>query len=103
MQQIWETKNVSLKSFGNRPIENISLDEVIPILQGKTENVIREINENMYIHKAKSNKFSDYIYYKTKKMMKPKLLSLKECNLEYQTCDIERLKDWIKNIHGQEW
>lgn len=93
-------KNVSLKSFGNRPIENISLDEVIPILQGKTENTVREINENIHIHKGKTPKFPDYIFYKTNKMIKPKFYSLNGCFFDYKTCEIEKLKEWIKNTHG---
>jgi DNA topoisomerase I len=97
---VYGTKNVSLKSFGNRPIENISLDEVIPILQGKTENTVREINENIHIHKGKTPKFPDYIFYKTKKMKKPSFYSLDGCYFDYKTCDIEKLKEWIKNTHG---
>jgi DNA topoisomerase-1 len=97
---VYGTKNVSLKSFGNRPIENISLDEVIPILQGKAENTVREINENIHIHKGKTPKFPDYIFYKTKKMFKPSFYSLDGCYFDYKTCDIEKLKEWIKNTHG---
>ena len=97
---VYGTKNVSLKSFGNRPIENITLDEVIPILQGKTENTVREINENIHIHKGKTPKFPDYIFYKTKKMKKPTFYSLDGCYFDYKTCDIEKLKEWIKNTHG---
>lgn len=97
---VYGTKNVSLKSFGNRPIENITLDEVIPILQGKTENTVREINENIHIHKGKTPKFPDYIFYKTKKMIKPKFYSLDGCYFDYKNCEIEKLKEWIKNTHG---
>jgi topoisomerase IA-like protein len=97
---VYGTKNISLKSFGNRPIENITLDEVIPIIQGKTQNTIREINEHMYVQQGKNEKMPDYIYYKTKKMLKPKFYSLENCYLDYQTCDIEKLKEWIKNTHG---
>ena len=97
---VYGTKNVSLKSFGNRPIENITLDEVIPILQGKTENTVREINENIHIYKGKTPKFPDYIFYKTKKMRKPIFYSLDGCYFDYKTCDIEKLKEWIKNTHG---
>jgi DNA topoisomerase I len=97
---VYGTKNISLKGFGNRPIENIGLYEVIPILQGKTENTVREINENISIHKGKTIKFPDYIFYKTKKMRKPTFYSLDGCYFDYKTCDIEKLKEWIKNTHG---
>lgn len=97
---VYGKKNISLKSFGNRPIENITLDEVIPIIQGKTQNTIREINEHMYVQQGKNEKMSDYIYYKTKRMFKPKFYSLENCYLDYQTCDIEKLKEWIRNTHG---
>jgi len=97
---VFGSNNISLKSFGNRPLENIALDEVIPILQGKTEITIREINENIYIHKGKTPKFPDYIFYKTKKMKKPIFYSLDGCYVDYKTCNIEKLKEWIKNTHG---
>ena len=64
------------------------------------ENTIREINENIHIHKGKTPKFPDYIFYKTKKMIKPKFYSLDGCFFDYKTCDIEKLKEWIKNTHG---
>ena len=95
-------KNYSLKCFGNRPIENINLEEIINILQEKTQNIIREINENILIHKGKgrTSKMSDYILYKTKQMKKPKFYSLQNCYFDYKTCELEKLKEWIKNNHG---
>ena len=97
---VYGSKNVSLKCLGNRPTENISLEEIIPLLQGNTRGIVREINDFMCIQKGKSSKMSDYIYYKTKKMIKPTFYSLQNCLLDYETCDLEKLKEWIKHTHG---
>ena len=94
------SKKYSLRCFGNRPIENINLEEIINILKEKTENIIREINENIYIHKGRTSKMPNYILYKTNQMKKPKFYSLQKCYFDYRTCELEKLKDWIKNNHG---
>lgn len=97
---IYDSKSTSLKEFGNRPLENISLEEVLPILQQKNNNIIREISENLFVHKGKNKQMNDYIFYKTKKMRKPKFLSLQECSFNYKTCDIDVLKEWIYLTYG---
>ena len=94
-----ETKNVS---FGNRPIENICLEEVIPILNNtKNENelIVRKISENINIRKNK-NGTQDYIFFKTSKMKKPSFFSLTKCNVDYNTCDIQVLKCWIRETYN---
>lgn len=97
---VYGTKNISLKNVGNRPLENITLSEIIPILEGKTKNTIREINEYMHVQQGKNEKMPNYIYYKKKEMIKPVFYSLENCYLDYQTCDINKLKEWIRNTHG---
>ena len=94
----YANKNISLNALGNRPIENITLDEIISILQEKNQCVIRDININIQIRKG--NKKPDYIYYKTNKMKKPQFLSLTGFQFDYKNCELEVLKDWIVHKHG---
>ena len=72
---------------------DINLDNVIEIIENsRNPNLVREITENLSIRKGK---FGDYIFYKTKKMNKPKFLKLNELNENYKTCDINIIKEWI--------
>lgn len=81
----------TLKQFGNRPIESIQLDEVVPFLE-EGSNMVREISKEISIRKGKKG---DYIFYKTAKMKKPKFLSLKGFEEDYKTCDVELLRSWF--------
>jgi DNA topoisomerase-1 len=81
----------TLKQFGNRPMENIQLDEVIPLLE-EGSNMVREISADISIRKSKKG---DYVFFKTSKMKKPKFFSLKGFEEDYKTCDIEVLKSWL--------
>jgi len=96
----------SLKCFGNRPISNITLEEVVPILFGTTENqqssnphskIVRQITENISI---RDGKYGNYIFYKTQKMKKPRFISLTgfKGNIQEETED--NVKKWIReNCH----
>jgi len=81
----------TLKQLGNRPIESIQLDEVIPLLE-EGSNMVREVSPNISIRKSKKG---DYIFFKTPKMKKPKFFALKGFEEDYKTCDIDVLKSWI--------
>jgi DNA topoisomerase-1 len=96
-----DNKTRNLKEFGNRPLESIRVEEVIKLLeqeQGRESDIIREISNNIKIRK--SNKNSDYIFFKTIKMKKPQFFSLNSFPHDYRTCDLETLKQWIKDTHG---
>jgi DNA topoisomerase-1 len=82
----------TLKQLGNRPIESILLEEVIPFLE-EGSNMVREISANISIRKSKKG---DYIFFKTSKMKKPKFFVLKEFEEDYKTCDVTVLKSWMK-------
>jgi DNA topoisomerase-1 len=83
----------TLKQLGNRPIESIQLDEIIPLLQ-EGSNMVREVSTNISIRKSKKG---DYIFFKTAKMKKPKFFALKGFEEDYKTCDIDVLKSWLKD------
>ena len=59
----------SLKHLGNRPVENITIEDITKILEEKntTTNIIRVLNESISIRKGAKGK-GDYIYFKTLKM-----------------------------------
>jgi DNA topoisomerase-1 len=96
----------SLKCFGNRPIFNITLEEVVPILFDTTENpkssnphskIVRQITESLSI---RDGKYGNYIFYKTQKMKKPRFISLTgfKGNIQEETED--NVKIWIReNCH----
>jgi topoisomerase IA-like protein len=94
----WGDNSKPLKGLGNRPIENITFNEVKPYLE-EGSNFIREISSTLSIRKGKT----DYLYYKTSKMKKPSFYDLskffKETKEDYRTCNINVLKEWIKKTY----
>jgi DNA topoisomerase-1 len=102
----WNTNTKSLAAFGNRPIENISLEDIIteiekngvPVDGEKPESsIVRTVNDNISIRKGQ---YGDYIFYKTKKMKQPKFLKLDGCKENYKICNIILLKNWLLEKHG---
>jgi DNA topoisomerase-1 len=91
----WGEKSKTLKELGNRPIENITFEEVKEILE-KGSNMIREINPSLSIRKGPKG---DYLFYKNSKMRKPTFHDIKcfttETKHDYKICDITILKSWI--------
>lgn len=92
----WGTETQSLKCFGNRPIENISYADVVEVLE-KSGNVVRKINDDISI---RTSKRGNYIFHKTTKMRKPQFLSLKDCGLDYEGCEISLLRQWIHDTYN---
>jgi DNA topoisomerase-1 len=96
----WGENSKTLKEFGNRPIENITFDEVRKYLD-EGSNMIREINTNLSIRKGPKG---DYIFYKTSKMKKPEFKDIKtfvsETSEDYKICDITILKSWISEKYN---
>jgi DNA topoisomerase-1 len=90
----------TLKELGNRPIENITFEEVKYILE-KGSGIIREINSSLSIRKGPKG---DYIFYKNSKMKKPSFHDIKgfstETKEDYKICDIVILKSWISEKYG---
>jgi DNA topoisomerase-1 len=82
----------TLKQLGNRPIESIQLEEVIPLLE-EGSNMVREISSNISIRKSKKG---DYVFFKTRKMKKPKFFTLKGFEEDYKTCKSDIFLLWLK-------
>jgi DNA topoisomerase-1 len=91
----WDNNTKTLKELGNRPIENITFDEVKKYLE-EGSNIIREINSNMTIRRGPKG---DYLFYKTAKIKKPQFFDIKafatETKEDYKICNINILKSWI--------
>ena len=96
----WGEKSKTLKELGNRPIDNITFDEVKKYLD-EGSNLIREINSSISIRKGPKG---DYIFYKTSKMKKPEFKDIKlftsETTEDYKICDITILKSWLSYKYG---
>jgi DNA topoisomerase-1 len=90
----------TLKELGNRPIENISFDEVKPFLQ-EGSSIIREITQGLSIRKGSKG---DYLFYKNNKMKKPGFYDIKsfinDTKDDYKICDLIILKSWIKDKYN---
>ena len=91
----WGENSKTLKELGNRPIENITFEEVKTILE-KGSGVVREINSSLCIRNGPKG---DYIFYKNSKMKKPSFHDIKsfkhDTSEDYKICDITILKSWI--------
>lgn len=96
----WGKNSKTLKELGNRPIENITFDEVKEILENGS-GIVREINSSISIRKGAKG---DYIFYKNAKMKKPSFHDIKsftsETKEDYKICDITILKSWIREKYN---
>jgi len=94
----WNNKNVSVKEIYHA---DLSLDEVLPILEGNEEtgrkpeikkDIIRIINSDSSV---RTGKYGPYIYYKTVAMKTPKFIPLKSFKGDVNRCDENTLIQWI--------
>jgi DNA topoisomerase-1 len=96
----WGDNSRNLKELGNRPIESISFQEVMDILE-KGSTIIREIASSTSIRKGPKG---DYLFYKNAKMKKPKFYDIKpfisETKEDYKICDLTILKSWIQEKYN---
>lgn len=89
----WGTDNKKSLSGLDKDIDDITIDDVIPIIENKVtlnSSIVRTVNDNISI---RSGKFGNYIFYKTIHMTKPKFIKLDGFKGNYNTCvkeDIER-------------
>jgi DNA topoisomerase-1 len=96
----WGENSKTLKELGNRPIENITFDEVKKYLE-EGSNTVRDISKGLSIKKGPKG---DYLFYKNSKMKKPQFYDIKtfinETQEDYKICDMNMLKSWIKEKYN---
>tara|TARA_R110001592_G_scaffold63219_9_gene193534 strand:- start:4413 stop:6692 length:2280 start_codon:yes stop_codon:yes gene_type:complete len=87
----------------NKEIDEITIEDYNLIKKTKEKNtkIIRIIDETASI---RYSIHGDYLFYKTPKMKKPKFIKLNEFINQhgvnsYKTCDIELLKNWLKQVN----
>jgi hypothetical protein len=97
----WGDNSKTLKELGNRPIENITFEEVKEILEKSSGGTVREINSSLSIRNGPKG---DYIFYKNPKMKKPTFHDIKsftnETKEDYKICNITILKSWISEKYS---
>ena len=92
----WNSISKSLKHLKQQPAE-ITLDDVSELLYDNEDNVnLRIIGDDASIRKGK---YGHYIYYKNKKMKKPRFLKLDGFIGDFFTCDLLVLQEWFKNTY----
>jgi DNA topoisomerase-1 len=89
---VWGKTNKSLKCFGNRPVENISFEDIVKLLE-KEGGIMREVSANISI---RTGKFGPYIFYKTAKMKKPQFYQLNGFTNDVSICDVNTIREWIE-------
>ena len=96
---LYVTWGENKKSLNNIQIKetDITLDDVIPLIENaQNSNMVRELSADLSIRKGQ---YGDYIFYKTKKMTKPRFYKLNGFMEDYKTCDKNIIKDWIKETY----
>ena len=72
----YKGKNSSIGHI-KKQMSKIVLEDVLDVLKGKKSsnpNIVKIITEEMSVRKGK---YGNYVYYKTKKMSKPKFIPMK--------------------------
>lgn len=93
----WNDQKKTLKNI-NKPISDITLEDVIHIFNNKVEerNVLRTLNSNISIKKGK---FGPYIYYKKASSEKPQFFNIKKYKRNYLEDDVKSVLEWIKEVY----
>ena len=118
----WGENKESIKGI-QKEIDDITLEDILPyikknnitkgeIYENDTEhvlndvrlpppppnkNILRTIDENTSIRKGK---YGPYVYYKTIYMKDPQFFSLSKFKKRIDNCDINVLKEWIRENHN---
>ena len=94
----WNNLNKSLKHLKQNPNE-ITLEDVNEVLFDLSNEEcknLRIISDDASIRKGK---YGEYIFYKNKKMKKPRFLKLDGFSGNYLNCDISILQEWFKTTY----
>ena len=78
--------------------DEITMDDVIELLFD-TENELENTRVLTPDATIKKGKYGYYIYYKNKKMKKPRFLKLDGFKGDYLTCDIDTIKEWFEKTY----
>lgn len=91
----YDNKSYSLSSLHKKNIDDVTLEEVISIID-KPSNIKRELSKNATIRLGPKG---DYIFYKNEKMKKPKFIDIKKYTGDYMEDDIIDIFNWVNTIH----
>ena len=102
-----EIMRTSVKHI-QKPFHLIELGDVLSLIvkngddarappNAPNKAVIRIIDENTSIRKGK---FGAYVYYKTEHMKSPQFFNMSKFKKGYDVCDLQDIKDWLKNTHN---
>ena len=114
----YENKTVILKTgrYGNyvewgeikkaitfeKEIDEVELNDIIPQLTNNVgKGIVRAINNEISI---RDGKYGHYIFYKKPEWKKPRFIKLKDFetedgNTDYLNCDLDLIKNWLKEKH----
>jgi len=88
-------KNISVKKIANKS-SDITFEKVLPLLEASKEpSKFRKLNEDYSIRIGKS----PYVFFKTKKMKKPKFINLKGFDEDPFECERSILLAWLETHH----
>ena len=104
----WNSQTQSLKHL-KKPLDEITLEDVLEIVydldvkegengSGGCSGVLRVINSDASIRKGKGD-YDNYIFYKNKKMKKPRFLKLDGFTGDYLKCELILLQEWFSNTY----
>ena len=93
----WNGLSKSLKHLKMKP-EEITLDDVADLLFDG-ENELEQTRVLTPDASIKKGKYGYYIYYKNKKMKKPRFLKLDGFTQDYMTCDLSIIKNWFEKTY----
>jgi DNA topoisomerase-1 len=89
----WNGLSKSLKHLKLNPAE-ITMDDIADLLFD-TENDMENTRVLSPDATIKKGKYGHYIYYKNKKMKKPRFLKLDGFKEDYLKCDLSIIKEWF--------
>lgn len=92
----WGDNRKSLSGLDKDILEIDLTCAINHIKTATTGNILRVINDDISIRKSKHG---NYIFYKTKRMKKPKFLKLTGFMSNYLECNKETVVDWIKETY----
>ena len=94
-----KTYSLSKTSYKSKDPSKFTLQDMIKVIEDssngeeKGSGMVRKLTDDLSIRNAK---YGDYIFYKNERMKKPAFLKLKGFTLDYKTCEISKILEFIK-------